>query len=151
MNVLAAIRREKRKLEKQVVKLQRELDGLTGAAKALGDAATAGYGTARKRVMSAAARAKISAAAKRRWAKVRAGTRKALSLGNYAGRAPVFPLADLGRSPARSLSYVLVRHSPESDSLLSACGVVDLSASWLFLREPSSPVAKGQGQTGVSR
>ena len=74
MNILAAIRREKRKLEKRVGKLQRELDGLTGAAKALGDAATAGYVTARKRVMSAAARAKISATMKRRWAKVRAGT-----------------------------------------------------------------------------
>ena len=79
MNILAAIRREKRKLEKQVGKLQRELDGLTGAAKALGDAATAGYGTARKRVMSAAARAKISAAAKRRWAKLKAGAKKAVS------------------------------------------------------------------------
>lgn len=79
MNILAAIRREKRKLEKQVGKLQRELDGLTGAAKALGDAATDGFGTAKKGVMSAAARAKISAAAKRRWAKVKAGAKKAVS------------------------------------------------------------------------
>ena len=79
MNILAAIKREKRKLEKQVGKLQRELDGLTGAAKALGDAATDGFGTAKKRVMSAAARAKISAAAKRRWAKVKAGAKKAVS------------------------------------------------------------------------
>jgi hypothetical protein len=33
MNILAAIRRERRKLEKQVGKLQRELDGLTGQPK----------------------------------------------------------------------------------------------------------------------
>ena len=79
MNILAAIRREKRKVEKQVGKLQRELDGLTGAAKALRAAATDGFGTAKKRVMSAAARAKISAAAKRRWAKVKAGAKKAVS------------------------------------------------------------------------
>jgi len=79
MNILAAIRREKRKLEKQVGRLQRELDGLRGAAKALRGAATDGFGIAKKRVMSAAARAKISAAAKRRWAKVRAGAKKAVS------------------------------------------------------------------------
>ena len=76
MNILAAIRREERKLEKQVGKLQRELDGLTGAAKALSHSASNEIGKARKRVMSMAARAKMSAAAKRRWAKVRAGTKK---------------------------------------------------------------------------
>ena len=79
MNILDAIRREERKLEKQVGKLQRELDGLTAAAKALGNSATDGLGRAQKRVMSAAARAKISAAMKRRWAKVRAGTKKVVS------------------------------------------------------------------------
>ena len=79
MKILAAIRREQRKLEKQIGKIQRELDGLTGAAKALGDAATDGFGAARKRVMSAAARAKMRTAAKRRWAKVKAGAKKAVS------------------------------------------------------------------------
>ncbi len=78
MNILAAITSEKRKLEKEVSKLQRELDGLTAAAKALGNSASDGLGKAQKRVMSAAARAKISAAVKRRWAKVRAGTKKAV-------------------------------------------------------------------------
>jgi hypothetical protein len=79
MNILAAIRREERKLQKQAVKLQRQLDGLKSAAKVLGNSASNEVGKARKRVMSAAARAKISAAAKRRWAKVKAGVRKAAS------------------------------------------------------------------------
>jgi hypothetical protein len=76
MNILGAVRREQRNLEKQVSKLQRELDGLTAAAKALGSTASDRFATAHKRVMSAAARAKISRAAKRRWAKVRAEQRK---------------------------------------------------------------------------
>jgi hypothetical protein len=74
MDILAAIRREQRELEKQVSKLQRRLGGLSAAAKALGGSATDGLGKVQKRVLSAAARAKISAAAKRRWAKVRAGS-----------------------------------------------------------------------------
>jgi len=76
MDILAAITREERKLEKQVTKLQRQLGGLSAAAKALGDSATDGLGKVQTRVLSAAARAKISAAAKRRWAKVRAGGRR---------------------------------------------------------------------------
>jgi hypothetical protein len=79
MNILGAIRREERKLQKQAVKLQRQLEGVKAAAKALGTSAGNELGKARKRVMSAAARAKISAAAKRRWAKVKAGARKAAS------------------------------------------------------------------------
>jgi hypothetical protein len=73
MNILAALRREERKLEKHFGKLQRQLEGLKAAAIALGNLASDGTGKARKRVLSAAARAKISAAAKRRWAKVKAG------------------------------------------------------------------------------
>ena len=79
MNILGAIRREERKLEKQAAKVQHQLDGLRAAATALGTSASDGLGKAQKRVMSAAARAKISRAAKRRWAKVRAGARKAIS------------------------------------------------------------------------
>ena len=79
MNVLGAIKREERKLEKHVGRLQRQLEGLKAAAKVLGNSASSELGKARKRVLSAAARAKISAAAKRRWAKVRAGARKAVS------------------------------------------------------------------------
>jgi hypothetical protein len=75
MNIVAAIRREQRELETQVSKLQRQLGGLSAAAKALGGYGTDGIGKVQKRVLSAAAaRAKISAAAKRRWAKVKAGS-----------------------------------------------------------------------------
>jgi hypothetical protein len=76
MNILATIKREERKLEKRVGKLQGQLVGLKAAAKVLGDSTSNELGRARKRVMSAAARAKMSAAAKRRWAKVRAGAKK---------------------------------------------------------------------------
>jgi hypothetical protein len=84
MNILAAIRREESKLEKQVGRLQRQMDVLRAAALALGGAASAGVGKTRKRVLSATGRARISAAAKRRWAKVRAGTKK-VALPNAAG------------------------------------------------------------------
>jgi hypothetical protein len=79
MSLLAAIRREQQKLEKELGKLQGRLNGVRAAAKALGQSASAELGTARKRVLSAAARAKISRAAKKRWAKVRAGAKKAVS------------------------------------------------------------------------
>jgi hypothetical protein len=76
MNLLATIKREERTLEKQLGKLQRQLDGVRAAAEALG---RNGLHRARKRVLSAAARQRISRAAKRRWAKVRAGAKKAVS------------------------------------------------------------------------
>jgi hypothetical protein len=76
MNVLAAIKNEERNVEQQVRRLQKRLDGLRTAAKLLGDSASDGFGTGRKRALSAEARAKISAAAKRRWAQVRAGTKR---------------------------------------------------------------------------
>ena len=79
MNILTTIRREERKLEKRVGKLQGQLDGLKGAAQALGNSASDQLRRARKRVLSAAGRGKISAAAKRRWAKVKAGAKKAVS------------------------------------------------------------------------
>jgi len=79
MNILATIRREERKLEKHLGRLRLELAGLKAAAKALGPSTAKGLGVAKKRVLSAAGRAKISAAAKRRWAKVKAGAKKAVS------------------------------------------------------------------------
>ena len=79
MNILAAIRREERKLEKQVGKMQVRLDTLRLAANMLATSANRDISRAKKRVLSAAARAKISRAAKRRWAKVRAGAKKVVS------------------------------------------------------------------------
>ena len=79
MKLLAAIKREERKLEKQLSRLQHQLDGVKAAAKALRHSASGELNSAKKRVLSAAARAKISRAAKRRWAKVKAGARKAVN------------------------------------------------------------------------
>lgn len=79
MNILAAIKREERKLEKQLGKLQHELDGVRAAAKALGRSADRELTNVKKRVLSAAGRAKISKAAKKRWARVKAQAKKAVS------------------------------------------------------------------------
>jgi hypothetical protein len=78
MKILAAIKREERKLEKQVAKLQRELDGVRAAARSLGHSASRQFAGVKKRVLSEAGRAKIAKAAKKRWAKVRAEAKKAL-------------------------------------------------------------------------
>ena len=72
MDLLAAIKREERKLEKELSKLQGKLNGVRAAAKALGNTASRGIAQVKKRVMSAVARAKISKASKARWAKFRA-------------------------------------------------------------------------------
>jgi len=79
MNILAAIKREERKLEKELGRLQHQLGGVRAAAQALGRSTSDGLNSAKKRVLSAAAREKISKAAKRRWAKVRAGAKKAVN------------------------------------------------------------------------
>ena len=77
MKILAAIKREERKLEKQLGELQHELNGIRAAAKALGDSTNHELKTVKKRVLSAAGRAKIARAARKRWAKVRAQAKKA--------------------------------------------------------------------------
>jgi hypothetical protein len=72
MKILAAIKREERKLEKQLGKLQHHLAGLRAAAKALGSSTVREATRVKKRVLSAAAKAKIGRATKARWAKFRA-------------------------------------------------------------------------------
>ena len=76
LNILAAIKREERKLEKQLGKLQHQLNGVRGAAKALGHSVEREVVGVKKRVLSAAGRAAIIKAAKKRWAKVRKHARK---------------------------------------------------------------------------
>jgi hypothetical protein len=70
MDILAALKQEEAKLQKQ-------LTGIQGAIKALNGRASSIQPTTKvvgrvKRVLSAAARAKISKATKARWAKFRA-------------------------------------------------------------------------------
>jgi hypothetical protein len=77
MSILKAIKREEKKLEAQLHKLQHQLNGIRAAAKALGDSTVREVTTVKKRVMSAAARAKIGKASKKRWAEFRAQAKKA--------------------------------------------------------------------------
>jgi hypothetical protein len=78
MSILAAIRREEKRLKKRLIKLEHELGGLQTAARVLGKKASRDITSAKKRVLSAAGRAKISKAAKKRWAKIRAQAKKAV-------------------------------------------------------------------------
>jgi len=76
MSILKAIKREEKKLEAQLHKLQHQLNGIRAAAKALGDSTVREVTTVKKRIMSAAARAKIGKASKKRWAKFRAEAKR---------------------------------------------------------------------------
>jgi hypothetical protein len=76
MDLPAAIKREERKLENELGKLQHKLNSVRAAAKALGGKASREVTEVKKRVMSAAARAKIGKATKARWAKFRAEKNK---------------------------------------------------------------------------
>ena len=72
MDLLAAIKREERKLERELHRLQSKFNGLRAAAKALGDSTIREVTQVKKRVLSVAAKARISKATKARWAKFRA-------------------------------------------------------------------------------
>jgi hypothetical protein len=63
-------------VEKQLGKIQQRLNGVRAAAKALGDSTSRELKGAKKRVLSAVARARIGRAAKKRWAKFRAQAKK---------------------------------------------------------------------------
>ena len=77
MDIIAALRQEEGKFEKEVSAAQQQLDTVRAAIKLLGGMNSSGKTTGgKKRVMSAAARAKISKATKERWAKFRAAKAK---------------------------------------------------------------------------
>jgi hypothetical protein len=93
MDIIAALRQEEAKFEKEVSAAQQQLDtvraamkllgGMNGRGKATGSSSGKVTGNSsgkttggKKRVMSAAARAKIAKAAKERWAKIRAAKAK---------------------------------------------------------------------------
>jgi hypothetical protein len=93
MDILAALRQEEAKFEKQVNVAQQQLDTVRAAMKLLGGMNGSGKATGsssgkvpdsnsgkttggKKRVMSAAGRARISKATKERWAKFRAAKAK---------------------------------------------------------------------------
>jgi hypothetical protein len=76
MDILATIKREERRLEKQLGKLNHQLSGVRAAANALGDSAEREVVGVKKRVLSVAGRAAIVKAAKKRWAKMRKQAKK---------------------------------------------------------------------------
>jgi hypothetical protein len=75
MDILAALRREEAKLEKQAGVARQQLDTVRAAMKIL----RGGHGKAdrKKRVVSPAVRAKLSKKAKERWARIKAAKGKA--------------------------------------------------------------------------
>jgi len=78
MDILAALRQAEAKLQKQSDTVRKQLDAVRAAMKVLGrEVASSGKRIGRKkRVMSAAARAKIGKATKERWARFRAAKAK---------------------------------------------------------------------------
>ena len=81
MDILAALKQEEAKLQKQADKVRRQLDAVRAATKILGREVASGgkpIGMRKKKrnVMSAATKAKIAKAAKERWAKIRAAKGK---------------------------------------------------------------------------
>jgi hypothetical protein len=87
MDILGALKQEEAKWEKEVSAAQQQLDNVRAAIKLLGGMGSSGKTTGgmnssakttggKKRVMSAAARARISKANKERWAKFRAAKAK---------------------------------------------------------------------------
>jgi len=77
MDILAALRQEETKLQKQADTVRQQLDTVRAAIKILGrGVANSDKPIGKKKVMSAAARAKISKATKERWAKYRAAKAK---------------------------------------------------------------------------
>ncbi len=78
MDILAALRQEETKLQKQADAAKQQLDTVRAAIKILGRGVASNSESIgrKRRVMSAAARAKISKATKERWAKFRAAKAK---------------------------------------------------------------------------
>ena len=76
MDILSAIKREERKLEKQLASIQHKLKGIKAQAEAMGRSADKKVTKDARRVLSAAARAKIGKATKKRWARFRAEAKK---------------------------------------------------------------------------
>ena len=78
MDILAALRQEETKLQKQADVAKQQLDTVRAAIKILGRGVASNSEPIgkKKRVMSATARAKISKATKERWAKFRAAKGK---------------------------------------------------------------------------
>ena len=76
MDILAALKQEEAKWKKQAEEARQQLETVRAAMKLFSGKTTRKRTGGKKRVMSAAARAKISKATKARWAKFRAAKAK---------------------------------------------------------------------------
>jgi hypothetical protein len=78
MDIIGALKQEEAKLEQRLTAVQGAIAALNGSANTLVSPGRIGSGksTERKKTMSASARAKMSRAAKLRWAKIKAGQNK---------------------------------------------------------------------------
>jgi hypothetical protein len=76
MDILAALKREETKFEKEMDNARQHLDTVRAAIKLFGGTSSGGKTTGqtkrKKNAMSAATKAKIAKAAKKRWAKIKA-------------------------------------------------------------------------------
>jgi hypothetical protein len=77
LNILKQLQKAERVMEKEAHKIGRELDGLRNAMAALGHKGKKIMLAKPKSRMSGKGRAKIAAAQKKRWAKIRAAKKKA--------------------------------------------------------------------------
>jgi|HubBroStandDraft_5_1064220.scaffolds.fasta_scaffold244136_1 hypothetical protein len=87
MDIVKALKQEEAKLEKQAKRAAKHLAAVRDAIKAFGGSLTVGAKALigkKKRKLSAAGRAKISKAAKLRWAKVRAAKAKGVKTAKAA-------------------------------------------------------------------
>jgi hypothetical protein len=78
MDIIAALKSEESKLQRQLKGVQGAITALNGGAKATASLSRASSpnGASTNRTMSAAVRAKLSRSAKARWARIRAGKSK---------------------------------------------------------------------------
>ena len=79
MDILAALKQEEAKFEKEMDVARQQLDTVRAAIKLFGGTPSGGTKTGqtkKKNVMSAATKAKIAKAAKKRWAKIKAERKK---------------------------------------------------------------------------
>jgi hypothetical protein len=82
MNILGAIRREERKLQKQAAKLQRQLNGLKAAAKVLGSSA-GNLGKAQKRVFVSRGESEDFRSREKTMGKSESGSKESCELENF--------------------------------------------------------------------
>ena len=72
MDILAALKREEAKFEKLMENARQQMDTVRAAIKVFGSTKSRGKTKRKKNIMSAATKAKIAKAARKRWAKIKA-------------------------------------------------------------------------------